>query len=252
MAEVVIGVVGVALIIIGVLLLFGVFRRGPAKESASTKAAGVSFAGPPGLYLVVLGVLVMLFPFSPWWPEEDPPDDGGPAETTQPTPSGPATNVVTVEAEDGALVAPMEQRPDASASNGAYVTSPVREQGTVSIEFETTASEDDYFLWGRVKQPPSEDETRVDLNDTLFVSVDGDPDPPDIWDFVENKSSVLENWTWDRISLRCEGGSPVNHTCDPFQPRLRAGTHRLVLGGRDEFAQLDVVVITNDASYSPQ
>jgi hypothetical protein len=246
--QIVASVVGGIAAAIGFFLLF---RDTGSGSNSEAKSPLVSFSGPPGLVLAVAGLGLIAFSFSPWWPSDSdsPVADADPGDTTAPSSSAGdiGTVVIAMEAEQGELVGPLVDVPDATASGGAFVHSPERESGTVTLEFDAPV-QGKYFFWGRVSQPESEVEDRVDLNDTFFVQLDGSD--LDIWDFVENKTFVLGDWTWDQISLRC-GGTFNTHLCDPFAPTLDAGPHTLVLGARDPFARLDAIEVTNDPFYSP-
>lgn len=226
---------------------FLLFRDTGSGRNSEARSPLVSFSGPPGLIIAVAGLALTAFPFSPWWPSSDDSTGQDPSDSPSETALDVEAVVVPLEAEDGLLISPMEQVPDATASGGAYIRSPEREAGTVRLDFEVPV-QGKYYFWGRVSQPPTEAEGRVDLNDTFFVQLDGSD--ADIWDFVEDKTFVLEDWTWDQISLRC-GGRFDSHICDPFAATLDAGSHRLVLGARDEFAKLDAIEITNDPFYMP-
>jgi hypothetical protein len=59
-------VVGVVLIVLGVWLLAG---RAAGSDS-DVQLPGVTIKAPASVLVLVLGVLVFLFPYSPWWPEK--------------------------------------------------------------------------------------------------------------------------------------------------------------------------------------
>ena len=96
-----------------------------------------------------------------------------------------------------------------------------------------------YGLWGRI--------LAVDSNsDSLVLSVDGGT--TDIWDAAEGVWSP--NWQW-RLAV---GRGPAGTTPGAISPRLftlTAGTHTLLIAGRDPNTQIDLVALTNDPRIVP-
>lgn len=229
--QIITAAVGVGAVAIGIWLLLHSARG--ASSQSEARLPLVSFSGPPGLLLVVLGVVMTAFPFTPWWP------------STTPS-SSPSSQVWTrsIEAESGDIVPPMSRVSDDSASGQAYVTTDQKDQGSVSFEFAVPA-EGRYFFWGRVSAPGGS----AGAN-SLLVSLDGGD--TDIWDFFEEDTPNLPSgWKWDRMSLRCQGGDYASHLCNPWSPYLAAGNHELLLKGRERDARIDKVLVTNDPEYMP-
>ena len=93
-------VVGIVLIVLGVVLLAG---RVVGSES-DVQIPGVTIKAPASVLVLVLGVLVFLFPYSPWWPETASPQSSAttgqassslPVSTPTPTPTPTTTPAVT-------------------------------------------------------------------------------------------------------------------------------------------------------------
>jgi len=143
-----------------------------------------------------------------------------------------------LEAENGALAAPMTERSDVLASGGSYTSSSTTNQGTAIYKFNVTTA-GNYLIWGRVIAPTTG-------NDSVFITVDGLPE--DVWDVLLAENS--SNWTWDRVCLR-GAGSPVAPEYDPKLFNLTTGTHTLTIRGREASTYLDKLLITNDTSYVP-
>lgn len=205
-----------------------------ADKPSEARMPLVSFSGPPGLLLALVGLFLIVFPFTPWWPT------GSASE--EPPSAGTSHDTIRREAEEGAIASPMEVRRDDSASGGAYVATLIREEGAVTLEFEAAGGR--YFAWGRVAAP----EGAANAN-SVHVSVDGEES--DIWDFFQEETDSLpSDWQWERLSLRC-GGDFDKHNCDPWSRPLSEGRHTLVLHGREADSRVDVLVITNDPEYTP-
>ena len=69
--QIILLIVGLLVAIAGVVLLFQGLQKESPDSKAGVKSAFISVSGPPGLVLAVTGVVMMVFPFSPLWPEKD-------------------------------------------------------------------------------------------------------------------------------------------------------------------------------------
>lgn len=178
--------------------------------------------------------------------------DGGSTTTTAPSrdtsTSPPDTSTTTddeeivLQAEDGALIAPMTANPDETASRGFFVSSPEQGEGGVRLEF--TAQGGTYTIWGLVRA----DSAGPTSSNSFTVSIDGGGE--DIWDFFESRGNPPTFWSWDAISLRC-GGTFENHGCNPQFWELEPGPHWIDIITRDSDAGLDVILITTDLDAQP-
>lgn len=249
LGQVVVAAAGTIAMVLGIWLLL---KRQPSGDSVTSEARSplVSFSGPPGLVLTLSGLLLIGFPFSPWWPATSTAAAPAPSPSTHvtaPSPSASATSseptvdVIKIEAERATTLIPsFEAASDAASSGGAYIQTHNWNDGTARFEF--TASGGAYRFWGRVSMPDPGKEN------SFFVSVDSSE--PDAWDFFEGEDIVVESWAWEPISLRC-GGTDSRHFCDPLVLELAAGDHALVLTGREINARLDALIVTNDPDYVP-
>ncbi|MEU1972338.1 hypothetical protein ABZ477_11815 [Microbacterium sp. NPDC019599] len=244
--QVIMIVAGAALVSAGVWMLIRA-RGGDEQSRSEAKLGGFGVSGPPGLVLTLVGVGMIVFPLSPWWPAPSTPSAvADPTNTSAPDPTTTSSvDVLRFEAEDASLVETIAARSDPTASGGAYISA-ASDRGAARFEFD--ASGGTYVVWARVSQPEPADPTRTDFNDSFVVVMDGST--PDIWDYFEGEGVVHKQWTWDRISLRC-GGTFELHYCDPWEVTLTPGEHTLVLNAREADARVDVVVITNDLDYEP-
>ncbi|WES64860.1 TIR domain-containing protein [Microbacter sp. GSS18] len=233
-------------------------KRGYALAGAGAEGArrrwlpAVIAVGAVALVAGGVAVVLSLLPGTADAPLADVSSAGTPtptAATPTPTPT-PTTlfDTVEIEAEDGRLVATIAAHSDPQASGGAYISAAESESGTARYEFDV-ATAGTYRIWARVSQPESEDPARTDLNDTYILSLDSSA--PDIWDFHEGESTVYLDWTWELISLRCDGDF-AHHNCDPFEAELDAGPHVLVLTAREVDARLDALVVSSDPDFRPE
>lgn len=88
-----------------------------------------------------------------------------------------------------------------------------------------------HHLWARVMG--------LDWNhNSFFVSVDGSPDAI----FEVLPPSNQWTWGWQRVTVDAQSGTAVN---------LGAGAHMIEFKRREPDTRLDVVALTNDASYAP-
>jgi hypothetical protein len=135
------------------------------------------------------------------------------------------------EAEDGTVVAPMAVVANAQASNGAIITSPTKDSGTVTFNV-NIPTDGNYVIWCRIL---STDYAR----DSFYVSVDSGT--PDIYDTAENIWSPDFQWT----PLNGRAGGQVL-TLNPRLLALKKGPHTITFQARDAGTILDRVLITND------
>lgn len=140
--------------------------------------------------------------------------------TTVPTATPTATPeaaILSVEAELGRITPPMGVVLDATASNGAYVASPVSYEGYVDLDYFITV-QDNYELWGRV----SADSVG---SDSFWVTVDGGEQGR--WDLS------LGPWHWTFVAF----GGGGNPKAEVFF--LTLGWHRVRVWTREQGARLD-------------
>lgn len=155
-----------------------------------------------------------------------------PGPTPTPDPHATATPFVwQIEAERGALAAPMMRAEDVLASTCEYVYTTERDRGSVTLTF-TVPIAGNYYPWVRAMgQSLSEN--------SFFFSVDGNPP---VW--YEIPPYYCEwTWIWDRVHA---AGEP-----DETPLMLSEGTHTVVFGGREPESRLDAFLITNDLAYDP-
>ena len=127
------------------------------------------------------------------------------------------------EAENGALSAPIVTFADSTASNGTYIAEPTRD-GVGYADYEIQIPQDGtYQLKGKV-------ETTNGASNSFTVQFDSAA--PKTW----NLPSPVTVWTW-------EFGPTVS---------LKAGSHRLRIGGREPNTKLDKVELrTRSLSGTP-
>ncbi len=144
----------------------------------------------------------------------------------EPSPEDRGSETVRVEAEDGRIIAPMTLTADNDASRGAFVMSPLPEEGAVRVRFEVVQG-GRYEVWGRVLSPDI-----AKNHDSFFVALDDGS--RDTWDFFEDDPDPpVGVWRWDRISLRA-GGDFENHGSNPWSPELTPGSHEIIFSTREE------------------
>ncbi|MEZ4272384.1 MAG: hypothetical protein R3C68_13455 [Myxococcota bacterium] len=95
----------------------------------------------------------------------------------------------------------------------------------------------DYIVWARVLAPSGS-------ADSFFVSVNGVDE--DIYDAAEGTWSA--QWQWTRVNGRNGGTSTA---LNPRIFNLNAGLNTLTFRGREAGTGLDVIFVTNDASFVP-
>jgi hypothetical protein len=159
---------------------------------------------------------------------------GTPASTLTPTPSATATPtqtptptatatqvpVFSLEAELGQISAPMMIVSDPTASNGAFVMSPVSYSGFVDLSYYIDR-EGDYALWGRV----AADSYGAD---SFWVTVDKGTEGR--WDLP------LGGWNWVAVAYSHGSSQPVVE-----EYHLTVGWHRVRVATREAGARLDVL-----------
>jgi M6 family metalloprotease-like protein len=143
---------------------------------------------------------------------------------------------ISLEAESAVVVSPMAVGADPNASHGQYVSSPMAEQGTVSFEFATAAT-NQYQVWCRVY-------ASLANADSFYVSVDGGPEL--IYDIAEG--SWTNAWQWTPLIGRTNG-APVNSTPRVFS--FGQEKHTIIFRAREAGARLDRLLLTYDTAYNP-
>ncbi len=138
--------------------------------------------------------------------------------------------IVMLEAEDGALTAPMEKVADRNVSNGAFICVSDEDAGDGSASWDLDVPQDgDYDLWGKVYVPPS-------ATGKLHVSVDGGAERA--WDFagitgwnllpLRDKTSsrkiVAGQWTAKKGAFTCVGFEQKGYAVVSTGAKLREGT----------------------------
>jgi hypothetical protein len=241
-AQVLVIAVGAVAVALGMWLL----TRGSATSAdkpSEAKTPVVSFSGPPGLLVVLAGLALVVYPFTPWWPGE-PRAEPAPKSDGEGGGASPRSEVLRLEAEDGTVTPPMQVGSGDDASGGAYVASDVEGAGEVRFDLDVVGGE--YYVWGLVSSP-----TGRGNSNSLTVRLDDLPG--DVWDFYEDDTlspDLPMSWQWERVSLRC-GGDFNAHNCDPWAPELAAGQHTFVLAGREPSSRVDALVVTNDPDFAP-
>lgn len=166
------------------------------------------------------------------------PDDAGPDDRIvggHLAPAGEEPTVVRLQADAGAVDAPMGIGEDPLASNGRYVTPgeavsvrrPPR-NGRVVYEFEAPAGE--YAVWGRVVAPGDDaDSFWVAADDSEWVK----------WDWIDHGRA----WHWARVH-----DADADH--EPVTFDLSGESHELVIARREPGTKLDQLLLT-DGDYRP-
>ncbi|MBN1998467.1 T9SS type A sorting domain-containing protein [candidate division KSB1 bacterium] len=95
-----------------------------------------------------------------------------------------------------------------------------------------------YIIWGRMFAPGG-------TRNSWWVSMDGGTEW--LWDLEKGP-----NWRWQIVSHRGPNGFPPSVAdIDPVYVTLAAGAHKLSFRGREPFAEMDQVLITNDLNKRP-
>ncbi len=149
---------------------------------------------------------------------------------------------IRIEAEAGAITAPMITRADTAASGGSYVVypTPQAQAGSAVYNFEIKQS-GTYYIWTRGLTPGASGKN------SWTVSVDGGAAMT--YDVFQNTRS--NTWAWDLLSER-GNGTPDLPQFDPKTHDFTPGMHTLVFEGRAHDTRLDKILITSDPNYEPQ
>ena len=134
------------------------------------------------------------------------------------------------EAEDGAIVAPMQLYTDSSAT---YVATTSGNQGTVSFQVSITQP-GNYIIWARHLSPNNG-------RDSFYVSVDGVEIP-----YATAIGTWSPDWQWTRVTVPDSAS-----TQDPRVLSLSAGTHTVTFRGSEPNCGLDRIILCNDLDYIP-
>jgi len=160
-----------------------------------------------------------------------------PTPTITPTPGPPTptpqTTPVFLEAEAGAITAPMIRASDSHASGCSYVYSAQANAGTVALAFYITTP-GVYAIYGRAWA-----NANAWGANSFWFSVDGGGNEG-WWEFPASGS-----WEWDALSSDGQVASP------PVTYTLSAGPHILTFRGREANARLDAIFISGDGSLPP-
>ena len=136
-----------------------------------------------------------------------------------------------IEAEEGALTAPMQiaHGVGASSSKLVYVPDGAGTGGLARYNF-TAPTAGAYFVWGRAL-------ARSGTDDSFFASMDFDGETA-LWDTQQSTT-----WAWDRVSNR--------NVSDPVPYVLSDGNHFFDIAQREAGTMLDLLLITNDPGFTP-
>ncbi len=148
--------------------------------------------------------------------------------TSTSTPSPAPDSAMYLEAEAGALEAPMQAAQDPAASACGYVFSTSGNAGTVTLTFSVPQA-GTYYVWGRTR-------ALHDGMNSLYVAMDGGAEIR--WDFP-----IAADWGWQMVR-DASTGARKTYT-------LNAGVHQLRFRSREQNSPLDAVAITRDAALVP-
>ena len=144
-----------------------------------------------------------------------------------------ADRVILLEAENGALSAPMQVMQDSATT---WVAAPaVNPAAADKLSFNVPYCAD-YYVWCRVQAPSASMDSfyvTVDQQTEEIYYVYGESSPP--------ASAFKSGWTWSRIQV--SPGTPCAYT-------LAGGAHTIQFRCRDN-TPLDRVVIVNDPDFTP-
>jgi hypothetical protein len=110
---------------------------------------------------------------------------------------------------------------------------------TATFEIDVPCA-DTWHVWVRVYDAQN--------RDSLFVQVDGEPQPPPI--FEAECTDAGDGFVWAQLNQRLEGAAACEHAIDPWTFDWDAGSHDLVFMPRETPA-LGRLVVTNDPDYAP-
>ena len=137
--------------------------------------------------------------------------------------SSPAlAEVITIEAESGALVAPM------TAANG-YIQTIQNEAGSVQLNF--TAQGGTYYIWGLVEQESTGG------SNSFYISANSGT--RETWGTPLGETA----WVWDRVKFP--------GTESPIMFALTKGQNYIELFGRESYSKIDALILTDDPNYVP-
>ena len=148
-----------------------------------------------------------------------------------------------MEAEVGAVVAPMEVGTDTAASGGSFVWLPdthtTNDDGSVAFSLNVPQS-GAYILWARVIAASTG-------SDSFHVSINGAEQ--DVWHALYGEQNPA--WTWDRVSAQGNGSAPAPEK-DPRVFALTAGVQEILFEGRERGTKLDRLLLTQDPDFIPE
>jgi hypothetical protein len=151
-----------------------------------------------------------------------------------PVPDASAQEYIWLEAECGLLLEPGITGDDNTASENAYLTTPnqsgthFEEAGPLIATYHYRLNNVDnktHYLWARVKYDSY-------LHNSFWIAFDNSSDFA--WRFSDTN---LNTWHWQRL------GSITG---------LKAGEHEVYLKLREEQTQVDKLLMTSDAAYTPK
>lgn len=162
----------------------------------------------------------------------------GPGEPANQTPQPLTSSHIELEAEAGAVSAPMHIAAQPAASmgycvgvpqGGGSITSPSNSAGVAVYEF-NLAESGNYRVWGRVLAPSGN-------QDSFFAAMDDGA-------FARWNVQQSSDWTWDRV-FTAGGADPQIFTLD-------AGPHTFYLMQREAGTLIDKLIITMDPDFIPE
>ncbi|MBD3376858.1 T9SS type A sorting domain-containing protein [candidate division KSB1 bacterium] len=139
---------------------------------------------------------------------------------------------IVLEAEDANLTKPMISAIDGLAYDCEFIYSYNNGSGTAEFNFNVPVG-GTYILWGRAWGAGS-------TRNSFYISIDGSDEY--LWDTTKGAE-----WRYDFVSHRGPSGVPnVYAEVDPLILTLPAGAHTIVVRGRENYTELDRLVLTND------
>ena len=166
-------------------------------------------------------------------PSRTPTPTATPSRTPTPTPTATTAPLFVwyQEAENGTLTQPISLGTDATASACQYIFYPTGWSGGSSTFQITVPRAGAYYLWARAMGLSY-------TQNSFLIAFDSAPDG---WYEIPQFNDQWI-WGWDAVGL--EGN-------DVTVFDLAAGTHTLRIGVREAYSRLDMVLLTNDAAYTP-
>ena len=152
-----------------------------------------------------------------------------------------AYQYIYLEAENADSITPdFEILIDTSASNTKCLQipkgpgwNPRKGEATYNIHIDTPGN---YIIWGSVI-------SSTISNNSFFVQFDNNFEA--LWTIP-----LSNNWQWDAVN-HWGSGEEFNPEIDPVIFNLSAGDHILKIKQREDNIKLDILIITNDMSYTP-